>query len=127
MASEAARGMLHLHRQRPSIIHRDLKSPNLFVAKGLHVKVGCLRGCAAPQGVGCCTHSLAAACRPCARQGCWRSLGCWRGGWLVSCAAVTAYPPVPLPQVGDFNLSRKLATGGPAAPSSNIGGSQVSF
>ncbi len=40
MAIDGATGMLHLHSHRPPIIHRDLKSPNLFVDKGMHVKVG---------------------------------------------------------------------------------------
>lgn len=44
MAIDGATGMLHLHSHRPPIIHRDLKSPNLFVDKGMHVKVGG-RGC----------------------------------------------------------------------------------
>jgi serine/threonine protein kinase len=33
MALDAARGMLYLHSHKPIILHRDLKSPNLFVTK----------------------------------------------------------------------------------------------
>ena len=34
MALDAARGMLYLHSHKPRpILHRDLKSPNLFVNK----------------------------------------------------------------------------------------------
>lgn len=40
MALDAARGMLYLHSHKPTILHRDLKSPNLFVNNALHVKVG---------------------------------------------------------------------------------------
>jgi serine/threonine protein kinase len=40
MALDAARGMLYLHSHKPVILHRDLKSPNLFVTNALHVKVG---------------------------------------------------------------------------------------
>eukprot|EP00775_Hariotina_reticulata_P007729 gene7729-7928_t len=32
--------MLYLHSHKPVILHRDLKSPNLFVTTALHVKVG---------------------------------------------------------------------------------------
>lgn len=40
MALDAARGLLYLHSHKPIILHRDLKSPNLFVNSALHVKVG---------------------------------------------------------------------------------------
>lgn len=39
MALDAARGMLCLHSHKPTILHRDLKSPNLLVDKHWHVKV----------------------------------------------------------------------------------------
>eukprot|EP01025_Chloroclados_australasicus_P036358 TRINITY_DN3706_c0_g1_i4.p1 TRINITY_DN3706_c0_g1~~TRINITY_DN3706_c0_g1_i4.p1 ORF type:complete len:1300 (-),score=207.83 TRINITY_DN3706_c0_g1_i4:1330-5229(-) len=39
MLLHAARGMLTLHRHKPPIVHRDLKSPNLLVAKDWTVKV----------------------------------------------------------------------------------------
>eukprot|EP01026_Neomeris_dumetosa_P071610 TRINITY_DN7248_c0_g1_i1.p1 TRINITY_DN7248_c0_g1~~TRINITY_DN7248_c0_g1_i1.p1 ORF type:complete len:699 (+),score=104.91 TRINITY_DN7248_c0_g1_i1:208-2097(+) len=39
MLLHAARGMLCLHLHRPPIVHRDLKSPNLLVAKDWTVKV----------------------------------------------------------------------------------------
>lgn len=39
MAVDAARGMLCLHSHKPSIVHRDLKSPNLLVDKHWHAKV----------------------------------------------------------------------------------------
>jgi serine/threonine protein kinase len=32
--------MLYLHSHRPAILHRDLKSPNLLVAKDWRVLVG---------------------------------------------------------------------------------------
>jgi hypothetical protein len=35
----AAKGMLYLHSHRPTILHRDLKSPNLLVAKDWRVQV----------------------------------------------------------------------------------------
>lgn len=40
MAIDAATGMLHLHSRTPSIVHCDLKTPNLMVAKDWVVKVG---------------------------------------------------------------------------------------
>lgn len=39
MAADAAAGMLHLHTRDPSILHRDLKSPNLLVSGDWTVKV----------------------------------------------------------------------------------------
>jgi serine/threonine-protein kinase CTR1 len=39
MALDVAKGMNHLHRLNPSIVHRDLKSPNLLVDKTWTVKV----------------------------------------------------------------------------------------
>eukprot|EP01104_Vermistella_antarctica_P012308 TRINITY_DN3540_c0_g1_i2.p1 TRINITY_DN3540_c0_g1~~TRINITY_DN3540_c0_g1_i2.p1 ORF type:complete len:764 (+),score=118.30 TRINITY_DN3540_c0_g1_i2:1890-4181(+) len=39
MMSDAAKGMLYLHKQNPPIIHRDLKSPNLLVTSEFVVKV----------------------------------------------------------------------------------------
>lgn len=38
MALDAAKGMLYLHSHKPSIIHRDLKSPNLASLLGVHVQ-----------------------------------------------------------------------------------------
>ncbi|GBF95597.1 hypothetical protein Rsub_08578 [Raphidocelis subcapitata] len=40
MALDAGKGMLYLHSHRPTILHRDLKSPNLLVAKDWRVQVG---------------------------------------------------------------------------------------
>ncbi|RZC89067.1 hypothetical protein C5167_030761 [Papaver somniferum] len=40
MAVDIARGMNYLHRCRPPIVHRDLKSSNLLVDKNWNVKVG---------------------------------------------------------------------------------------
>ncbi|KAH9298620.1 hypothetical protein KI387_030302, partial [Taxus chinensis] len=40
MALDVARGMNYLHRRKPPIIHRDLKSSNLLVDKNWTVKVG---------------------------------------------------------------------------------------
>lgn len=39
MLSDAARGMHYLHTCKPSVLHRDLKSPNLLVDEFLRVKV----------------------------------------------------------------------------------------
>lgn len=39
MALDAAKGMLYLHSHRPAILHRDLKSPNLLVARDWRVQV----------------------------------------------------------------------------------------
>ncbi|XP_024520866.1 serine/threonine-protein kinase CTR1 isoform X1 [Selaginella moellendorffii] len=39
MALDVARGVNYLHRSKPAIVHRDLKSPNLLVDKYLTVKV----------------------------------------------------------------------------------------
>lgn len=39
MALDVAKGMNHLHRLNPPIVHRDLKSPNLLVDKTWTVKV----------------------------------------------------------------------------------------
>ncbi len=63
MALDAAKGLLYLHSHKPVILHRDLKSPNLFVDNGLHVKVGAPRnpqwqGVACPAQVMCqCKHT----------------------------------------------------------------------
>ncbi|KAI8475665.1 MAG: kinase-like domain-containing protein [Monoraphidium minutum] len=43
MALDAAKGMLYLHAHRPAVLHRDLKSPNLLVARDWRVQGG-LRG-----------------------------------------------------------------------------------
>ncbi|GMH10463.1 hypothetical protein Nepgr_012304 [Nepenthes gracilis] len=40
MALDVARGMNCLHTSAPTIVHRDLKSPNLLVDKNWNVKVG---------------------------------------------------------------------------------------
>jgi ABC-type phosphate transport system substrate-binding protein len=40
MALDAAKGMVYLHSSKPPILHRDLKSANLFVDKNWTVKVG---------------------------------------------------------------------------------------
>ncbi|XP_050143084.1 serine/threonine-protein kinase EDR1-like isoform X1 [Malus sylvestris] len=40
MALDVARGMNCLHASTPTIVHRDLKSPNLLVDKNWNVKVG---------------------------------------------------------------------------------------
>ncbi|XP_031249412.1 serine/threonine-protein kinase EDR1 [Pistacia vera] len=40
MALDVARGMNCLHTSTPTIVHRDLKSPNLLVDKNWNVKVG---------------------------------------------------------------------------------------
>ncbi|XP_050380166.1 serine/threonine-protein kinase EDR1 [Argentina anserina] len=40
MALDVARGMNCLHSSNPTIVHRDLKSPNLLVDKNWNVKVG---------------------------------------------------------------------------------------
>ncbi|XP_015875493.3 serine/threonine-protein kinase EDR1 isoform X1 [Ziziphus jujuba] len=40
MALDVARGMNCLHASMPTIVHRDLKSPNLLVDKNWNVKVG---------------------------------------------------------------------------------------
>ncbi|PRW61477.1 Serine threonine- kinase CTR1 isoform B [Chlorella sorokiniana] len=39
MAYDAARGLLYLHMREPTIVHRDVKSPNLLVDEYWHVKV----------------------------------------------------------------------------------------
>eukprot|EP01025_Chloroclados_australasicus_P031072 TRINITY_DN3136_c1_g1_i4.p1 TRINITY_DN3136_c1_g1~~TRINITY_DN3136_c1_g1_i4.p1 ORF type:complete len:1377 (-),score=137.85 TRINITY_DN3136_c1_g1_i4:366-4496(-) len=39
MLLDAAKGMLNLHKHKPPIVHRDLKSPNLLVTKDWTVKV----------------------------------------------------------------------------------------
>lgn len=39
MAIECARGLLYLHRQRPPIMHRDLKSLNILVDQNFHVRL----------------------------------------------------------------------------------------
>jgi serine/threonine protein kinase len=39
MALDAAKGLVHLHNHKPTILHRDLKSPNLFVMTNYTVKV----------------------------------------------------------------------------------------
>jgi len=39
MALDAAKGLFYLHSHRPVILHRDLKSPNLLVAKDWRVQV----------------------------------------------------------------------------------------
>ncbi|KAL2491818.1 Serine/threonine-protein kinase EDR1 [Abeliophyllum distichum] len=40
MALDVAKGMNCLHTSKPTIVHRDLKSPNLLVDKNWNVKVG---------------------------------------------------------------------------------------
>eukprot|EP01018_Ginkgo_biloba_P017159 Gb_40239 [translate_table: standard] len=42
MALDVAKGMNYLHTSNPTIVHRDLKSPNLLVDKNWVVKVGYL-------------------------------------------------------------------------------------
>ena len=39
MLTDAAQGMLFLHKHRPPIIHRDLKSPNLLVTEHFKVQI----------------------------------------------------------------------------------------
>jgi serine/threonine protein kinase len=39
MAIECARGLFYLHRQRPPIMHRDLKSLNILVDQNFHVRL----------------------------------------------------------------------------------------
>ncbi|DBA83679.1 TPA: hypothetical protein ACH3X1_006228 [Trebouxia sp. C0004] len=39
MALDAAKGVLHLHSHKPTILHRDLKSPNMLVERHWRVKV----------------------------------------------------------------------------------------
>lgn len=43
MALDAAKGLVHLHNHKPTILHRDLKSPNLFVMTNYTVKVWLFR------------------------------------------------------------------------------------
>jgi Protein tyrosine and serine/threonine kinase len=40
LASDMARGMAHLHDRQPPIVHRDLKTPNVFVCQPLSEVVG---------------------------------------------------------------------------------------
>lgn len=55
MALDAAKGMLYLHSHKPTILHRDLKSPNLFVDKAWHVKVcQVARALETSTGLSCC-------------------------------------------------------------------------
>lgn len=39
MALECAKGLMYLHRQRPPIMHRDLKSLNILVDENFHVRL----------------------------------------------------------------------------------------
>lgn len=39
MAGEAARGLNHLHRNKPEIIHRDIKSANLLITADWRVRI----------------------------------------------------------------------------------------
>lgn len=56
MALDAAKGMVHLHNHKPTILHRDLKSPNLFVMTNYTVKVRLsgLLSCVMARGARCC-------------------------------------------------------------------------
>lgn len=40
IARSIARGMLHLHRRLPPILHRDLKPGNIFIGHGFVMKIG---------------------------------------------------------------------------------------
>lgn len=40
IARSVARGMLHLHRRLPPILHRDLKPGNIFIGHGFVMKIG---------------------------------------------------------------------------------------
>ncbi|CAI5951934.1 unnamed protein product [Closterium sp. NIES-64] len=45
IAAGAARGLAHLHRQRPQILHRDVKAPNILLTSNFTAKVADF-GCA---------------------------------------------------------------------------------
>lgn len=40
MVTGVAQGIVDLYSQSPAILHRDLKSPNMLVAKNFAVKIG---------------------------------------------------------------------------------------